>query len=158
MASKRIRPEIPTAISHCTYVRRAAIEEVGAFDMAFSPGYGDENDFSLRCAKAGWRHVVADDVFVFHEGKGSFGHNEEMDRVRQEHEDLLVARYPDYPAMQYVARESITSPLALALTTARRALTGEGRLWLPPTFGMVERLLLTMRWQVRKATRGNRVW
>jgi GT2 family glycosyltransferase len=155
--SKRIRPPIPTAIGHCTYLRRDAIDEVGPFDAAFSPGYGEETDFSLRCAKAGWQHVLADDVFVFHAGKGSFGHGAEIDQVRREHEDLLVARYPGYPAMVYLARESMTSPLALALTTTRRALTGRSGFRLPPTFGMVERRLLMMRWQVRKAIRGNRV-
>jgi GT2 family glycosyltransferase len=155
--SKRIRPPIPTAIGHCIYIRRDAIEEVGAFDTAFSPGYGEETDFSLRCAGVGWRHVLADDVFVFHAGAGSFGRDAEMDQMRREHEDLLVARYPGYPAMVYVARESITSPLALALTTARRALTGEGGLRLPARFGTVERRLLMMRWQVRQAIRGNRV-
>jgi GT2 family glycosyltransferase len=155
--SKRIRPPIPTAIGHCTYVRRDAIDEVGAFDTAFSPGYGEETDFSLRCAKAGWQHVLADDVFVFHAGKGSFGRGADIDQVRREHEDLLVARYPGYPAMVYLARESMTSPLALALTTTRRALTGRGGLWLPPPFRQVERRLLMMRWQVRKAIRGNRV-
>jgi GT2 family glycosyltransferase len=156
-ASKRIHPEIPTAISHCTYVRRAAIEDVGAFDMAFSPGYGDETDFSLRCATAGWRHVVADDVFVFHVGKGSFGHSAELEQLRREHEDLLVTRYPGFPAAVYLARESITSPFALALTTAGRALTGRGGLLLPPRFGKAERLVLMLRWRVRRALLGNRV-
>jgi hypothetical protein len=100
---------------------------------------------------------VADDVFVFHAGEGSFGHGAEMDQLRRKHEELLIARYPGFPAKVYLARESITSPLALALTTAGRALTGRGGLLLPARFGMAERLVLMLRWRVRRALFGNRV-
>ena len=44
--SQRLRPRIPTAIGHCMYIRRSALELVGDFDLAFSPGYGEEVDFS----------------------------------------------------------------------------------------------------------------
>jgi hypothetical protein len=80
-----------------------------------------------------------------------------MDQMRREHEDLLVARYPGYPAMVYLARESKTSPLALALATATRALTRRGGFRLPATFAIMERWLLMVKWEVRKGIRGNRV-
>ena len=38
----------------------------------FGRGYGEENDFSMRAAGAGWRNVLAGDVFVYHEGAVSF--------------------------------------------------------------------------------------
>ena len=41
------------AIGHCLYIRRSALELVGHFDEAFSPGYGEEVDFSQRCSRAG---------------------------------------------------------------------------------------------------------
>jgi GT2 family glycosyltransferase len=39
--SLRIHPLLPTAIGHCMYIRRSALELVGDFDLAFSPGYGE---------------------------------------------------------------------------------------------------------------------
>src|SRR5439155_11348681 len=39
-----LRPRLPTAIGHCFYVRRAALDLVGDLDPAFSPGYGEEVD------------------------------------------------------------------------------------------------------------------
>jgi GT2 family glycosyltransferase/glycosyltransferase involved in cell wall biosynthesis len=65
---------VPTTVGFCMYLRRAALDAVGAFDEAsFGRGYGEENDFCMRAAMAGWRHLLACDVFVFHQGSVSFG-------------------------------------------------------------------------------------
>ena len=67
-------PEIPTAVGFCMYMRRACIDRIGAFDeVAFGRGYGEENDWCMRAAEAGYRHVLCDDAFVAHEGNASFG-------------------------------------------------------------------------------------
>jgi len=66
--------EIPTAIGFCMYIRRACLDEVGLFDLeAFPTGYGEENDFCMRAAAKGWRHLAATDTFVMHIGSKSFG-------------------------------------------------------------------------------------
>ncbi|SRR6056297_596209 len=67
-------PEIPTAVGFCMYMRRACIDRIGVFDeIAFGRGYGEENDWCMRAAAAGYRHVLCDDAFVGHEGNASFG-------------------------------------------------------------------------------------
>ena len=53
------------------YVRRHALIWSASFDLAFSPGYGEEVDFSQRCLLHGLVHVAADDVFVLHHAGGS---------------------------------------------------------------------------------------
>jgi len=122
--SPRLRPRIPTAIGHCTYVRRAALDLVGAFDPAFAPGYGEEVDFSQRCVAAGFEHVVADDVYVFHKGGSSFGRSPEMERRKLEHELLIQQRYPYYgPWVRRTAQDDY-SPLAASLLAARRSVLG----------------------------------
>jgi GT2 family glycosyltransferase/glycosyltransferase involved in cell wall biosynthesis len=120
--SLRLRPEIPTALGHCAYVRRSALELVGEFDEAFSPGYGEEVDFSQRCLLRGLRHVAADEVFVFHQGQGSF--SPPGKEIQAEHEELIRARYPYYhDAVKEVEKGSL-GPLPRALGSARRALRG----------------------------------
>ena len=122
--SPKLRPRIPTAIGHCTYVKRAVLDVVGPFDPAFSPGYGEEVDFSQRALAAGFEHVVADDVFVFHKGGSSFGRSIEMDRRKFEHEQIIQNRYPYYgPWVRRVAGDDY-SPLAASLLAARRSLQG----------------------------------
>ena len=61
-ASLRIRPRLPTAVGHCVYIKRPVLDLVGEFDTQFSPGYGEEVDFSQRCLARGFSHVAADDV------------------------------------------------------------------------------------------------
>lgn len=121
-ASPRLRPRIPTAIGHCMYVRRPAIELVGGLDTAFAPAYGEEVDFSQRCAIRGLSHVVADDVFVLHHGQGS--HGDGAKSIRERHERLIAHRYPYYHQAVAEAAEATSGPLVDSLAAARRALLG----------------------------------
>jgi len=134
IGSRRLRPRIPTAIGHCMYIRRSALELVGRFDLAFSPGYGEEVDFSQRCLAHGLVHVVADDVFVYHQGQASFnGQN----ALQTEHETLIRHRYPLYHAEVRTVSARETGPLSRALAAASAAVrplsvTVDGR-FLGPT-------------------------
>ncbi len=66
--------EVPTAVGFCMFIRRDCLRTVGGFrDEVFAPGYGEENDWSLRARHLGWRHVVATGIFVAHSGGRSFG-------------------------------------------------------------------------------------
>ena len=96
--STNTTPTLPAAIGHCLYIRRSALELVGAFDEAFAPGYEEEVDFSQRCIRHGLSHVLADDVFVLHYGWGSFKNSESVDALRTEHHGLITARYSYYDA------------------------------------------------------------
>jgi GT2 family glycosyltransferase len=61
--------DLPTAVGFCMLIRRACLDQVGAFDAErFGRGYGEENDFCMRASGVGWRNVLAGDVFVYHEG------------------------------------------------------------------------------------------
>jgi GT2 family glycosyltransferase len=85
---------IPVAVGHCTLFNRSALRHVGGFDTAFSPGYGEEVDWSLRAIRLGWRHVAALHSFVLHEEGASFGVDRPRERLRRRHELTLAARYP----------------------------------------------------------------
>ena len=97
-ASQQLRPVIPTTIGHCMYIKRAALDMVGYLDEIFAPGYGEEVDFSLRAVMAGFSHVVADDLFVYHKGWRSFGSQGEETKLQLQgqHEAILNERYPWY--------------------------------------------------------------
>lgn len=125
-ASLLLRPIIPTAIGHCTYFKRAALDSVGVFDEIFSPGYGEEVDFSQRAVMAGFCHVVADDVFVFHKGSKSFSERgtEEKLRIQQSHEQIINTRYPWYRQWIVHVESDHTAPLAQTIERARMALLG----------------------------------
>ena len=123
-ASPRLRPRIPTAIGHCMYIRRTALDLVGHFDMTFSPGYGEEVDFSQRCIARGLCHVAADDVLVWHHGRGSFGARPEILKVQTDHDRIIDSRYPHYAREVEALCNDQFGPLARSIGAARRALLG----------------------------------
>lgn len=90
--------DIPTAVGFCMYLRHDCITAVGLFDeKSFSKGYGEENDFSMRAAKLGWRNVLCADTFVFHEGHVSF----QTDRTELQTMGMraLLELHPDYDVL-----------------------------------------------------------
>ncbi|GAB0117043.1 glycosyltransferase [Acidisoma sp. 7E03] len=85
---------VPTTVGFCMYLRRDALDALGVFDAeTFGRGYGEENDFCMRAAAAGWRHLLACDLFVYHKGEVSFG-AEAPERLSSR--ALLDARWPEY--------------------------------------------------------------
>jgi glycosyltransferase involved in cell wall biosynthesis len=72
--SQRAYPRLPTGVGVCLYVKRCALDAVGPFDeQRFGLGYGEENDFCMRAAAAGFVHALDDATFVYHAGERSFG-------------------------------------------------------------------------------------
>ncbi len=119
-----LRPRLPTAIGHCVYFRRLALDVVGKFDGAFGAGYGEEVDWSQRALALGFEHALADDVFVYHQGGASF--SDGGDRAQKQHrgDELVAERYSYYiPLVRKVERDR-NSSLAASLLAARRSLLG----------------------------------
>ncbi len=87
--------DLPTAVGFCMYIRRDCLTDVGSFDVdRFGRGYGEENDFSLRAAARGWRNVLAADLFVFHQGRASFG--SEADELGRRATETIQSIHPHY--------------------------------------------------------------
>ena len=98
--------DIPTAVGFCMFIGRAALAQVGEFDeQAFGRGYGEEVDFCMRASRAGLRHLLCADLFVFHEGEVSFGQGGAA--IRERAQAIIDERYPEFrPAVaEFVARE-----------------------------------------------------
>ena len=91
-------PDVPTANGFCVYLRRAALDALGGFDeQAFPRGYGEENDWSMRAARLGWRHIIDDRTFVHHERSASFGSARAS--LVADGQKVLLERYPEYNAL-----------------------------------------------------------
>jgi GT2 family glycosyltransferase/glycosyltransferase involved in cell wall biosynthesis len=106
--NRGIAIDIPVGVGSCIYVRRAAIATVGPFDEATSGrGYGGEVDFCMRAARAGFRNLLAADVFVCHEGEVSFGTGGSERRAAVQ--AVIEERYPEFqPSLrEFVAREPL---------------------------------------------------
>ncbi len=107
--SARAYPRLPTGVGVCLFVKRRALAELGLFDQrAFGLGYGEESEWCQRALKAGWRHVLDDATFVYHEGHQSFG-TTRVSRVRGAHR-ALAKLHPDYLATiaRFVEEDPLT--------------------------------------------------
>jgi glycosyltransferase involved in cell wall biosynthesis/GT2 family glycosyltransferase len=121
--SVRIYPRLPAIVGHCFYVKRAALDLVGPFDVAFSPGHGEEVDFSQRCVLHGLTHVAADDGFVLRKGPVS-SREAAPNAIGAQHARMVAIRYPYYEEWVRQFSNGVTSPFARAIGAAKRALSG----------------------------------
>lgn len=64
--------EIDMAALYCVLVPKTVWDEVGQLDETFEVGTFEDDDFSLRIKRAGYRVIVAEDCFIHHFGNGSF--------------------------------------------------------------------------------------
>lgn len=88
---------IPAVDGPCLYFRRQCLDAVGALDAAPIGGdHGVEIDFCLRAGSAGFRHLLAGDVFVGHEGRASWPTREEGDFLAARGLQALTKLYPAY--------------------------------------------------------------
>lgn len=85
----------PVAMGFCFLIRRELIDRFGLFDDAFSPGYGEENDFCLRINEHGHKAAFANHALVLHTGSTSFS-GDRGPTLRLAHERILLERYPYY--------------------------------------------------------------
>lgn len=121
-ASRRLRPEMPTAVGFCMYIRAEVLERVGLFDEgSFGRGFGEENDLCQRARAAGFKIRLCDDAFVWHKGKASFG--QEGGELERRNEEILRRKHPRYaPEIAHFCRTDPLSPLRRELAFHLRRL------------------------------------
>ena len=68
-------PDVVTGVGFCMLLRRKALEHVSLFDEIYGQGYCEESDLCMRLTTQGYRTVVADNVYVYHQGGASFSDN-----------------------------------------------------------------------------------
>ncbi len=68
-----VLPDVPLLNGFCLMIKKSVIDQIGYFDEDnFGQGYGEEDDFTLRAEKNGWKKVVADDVYIYHSQSKSY--------------------------------------------------------------------------------------
>lgn len=65
-------PDIVTGVGFCILFSRKVLDDVGLFDSIYGRGYCEESDLCMRLTTKGYRTVLADHVYVYHKGNGTF--------------------------------------------------------------------------------------
>lgn len=74
--------QVNRIVGLCFLFKRELMEKIGLLDERFSPGHYEDDDFCMRARDAGYRIIMAGDVFIFHHGSASFAQQEES-KVKQ---------------------------------------------------------------------------
>jgi GT2 family glycosyltransferase/predicted O-methyltransferase YrrM len=91
--------EAPTSVGFCMAVNKTVFEEIGLFDdRTFGLGYGEENDWSMRAFKTGYKNVIVTDLFVYHKHGTSFS-SETKKRLMEENLKKIQKLYPQYQSL-----------------------------------------------------------
>ncbi len=108
----------PTAVGHLMYIKREVIRQYGLFDMAFSPGYGEEVDLSLRISDR-YVSVIDTGCWCWHAGSASFQANKSQ--LRMDHDALISKRYPhyDFEVQGYLSADPLRDYRRRTLTATR---------------------------------------
>jgi O-antigen biosynthesis protein len=59
-------------IGFCILIRRSVVDRIGLLDEIFSPGNYEDDDYSIRIRREGYKLVLCKNVFIHHFGSTSF--------------------------------------------------------------------------------------
>ncbi len=78
-----------------TMIRRSVLEEVGLLDEAYKVGMFEDDDFTEKVLRAGYRIVIAEDAFVHHMQRASFAKLEdaEYQRIFEENRKIFEKKW-----------------------------------------------------------------
>ena len=117
--------DLPTGVGFCMLITAACRAAVGRFDVDnFPRGYGEENDFCMRAAAAGFRNVLCPNAYVAHEGGVSF--SEATQALMKEGAARLLGKHPSYDTevTTWIARDPVKArreAVVRALAAPQRA-------------------------------------
>jgi GT2 family glycosyltransferase len=94
-------PEVPLLNGFCLMIKKEVLDEIGYLDEEnFGQGYGEEDDFNIRAGKAGWKKVIADDVYVYHAQSKSYSHEmryklstQNSEKLAKKHGVINISNY-----------------------------------------------------------------
>lgn len=88
--------ETDWARGFCFLVKREVINRIGGLDEAYSPGYYDDCDYSVRALRAGFRPVRAKAAYVYHYRNATHDttlNKEGMNSLLAKHKELFYEHW-----------------------------------------------------------------
>ena len=72
----------PVVHGYCLLIKREVLDRVGLLDEAFSPGYGEDDDFSCRVLASGYYLLKCLDCYIHHLGSLSFKNEQKYNEFK----------------------------------------------------------------------------
>ena len=120
--SAHVLPRVPLVHGFCFGVTREVIDRIGVFDEdSFPKGYGEENDYCLRAADAGFGLVVATHTYIFHAKSKSYAGPERVALAKAGSDTLK--RLHGRARIQRAVRSMEENPIFVNLRRRAQSLT-----------------------------------
>lgn len=74
-------------------IRRDVIDEVGAFDEQFAPGYFEDDDLCTRIGEQGYKLVLCRNSFIYHAGSQSFAENPDAEAIFERNRQRFIDKW-----------------------------------------------------------------
>lgn len=107
---------IPTGVGFCMAMNQKAIREVGLLDQkTFGKGYGEENDWCQRAIQKGFRNVMVENLYVYHNHGGTFT-SEDKKELMKINQEKLAHKHPHYANLvgEYIDKDPMGAVRAYA--------------------------------------------
>ncbi|MGL5752387.1 MAG: glycosyltransferase family 2 protein, partial [Paraclostridium sp.] len=99
-------------IGFCMLIKREVINKVGLLDEIFTPGNFEDDDYSIRMVKEGYRLILCKDTFIHHYGGVSFDRNDDyallMEKNKIQFENKWKIRHSEigiYTYFKYILED-----------------------------------------------------
>ena len=85
----------------CFLFKRELLERIGFLDERYGQGHYEDDDYCYRARLAGYRLMIAGDVFVFHHGSSSFSRDGEhrVQELIERNRQQFIAKWQVDPAV-----------------------------------------------------------
>lgn len=124
-------PELILPNGFCLCIRSNLLNEVGILGETYSPGFWEETDYGMRVRQAGYRTVLIDNLYLYHEMHASFA-TQDYSALTARNASIFARQWePEYARLKKQfpprklraqARAKLYSPLQRLLMFVRRNL------------------------------------
>ncbi|MCV9951025.1 glycosyltransferase family 2 protein [Paenibacillus sp. BT-177] len=93
--------EVKRLVGFCLLFRRELLERIGWLDERFSPGHYEDDDYCLRARVHGYKLLMCNDCFVYHQGNASFSRSETswLEELIERNYRLFIEKWSIDPRM-----------------------------------------------------------
>ncbi|QLY78761.1 glycosyltransferase [Clostridium intestinale] len=80
-------------IGFCVLIKKEAVDKIGFLDEIYTPGNFEDDDYSIRLIKAGYRLLLCKDTFIHHYGGTSFTLNKKYSEILERNKNKFLEKW-----------------------------------------------------------------
>lgn len=98
-------------IGFCMLIKKEVVNKVGFLDELFAMGNYEDDDYSFRIRKEGYRLLLCKDTFIFHLGSASFSKLEDNRHIKlmEENRDKFINKWNVDPNLMMPIRKDLSN-------------------------------------------------